>query len=108
MAIGSVTSSVKLGVALAVASVGVWGSALAFRIGTELIDGGTLHPLPPHAAEELGLLHTQEPSPGGEICSLAVSPDGTLLAVGTRDGAVRLWETATQRLQARWQAHAAM
>jgi WD40 repeat protein len=53
----------------------------------------------------LGLLDPREASPGGEICALAVSPDGTLLATGTRDGAIRLWEASNQRSLTRWQAH---
>jgi WD40 repeat protein len=43
---------------------------------------------------------------GDEIGSLAISFDGTLLAIGTFDGVVRLLQTSELRLLGLWQAHA--
>jgi WD40 repeat protein len=43
--------------------------------------------------------------PGAEACSLAVSPDATLLATGSVDGVVQLWDAEARRPLARWQAH---
>jgi WD40 repeat protein len=41
----------------------------------------------------------------GAVLSLAVSPDGRLLASGGKDRMIRLWETTTGRVLARWEAH---
>jgi WD40 repeat protein len=57
------------------------------------------------AAELLGLMDSAEPSPGGELCAVAISPDGNLLATGARDGSVRLWDTARHCPLGRWTAH---
>jgi WD40 repeat protein len=105
MAICSITSSVRAGLVLAVPFIALWVSAGAFRVPAGLTGRKAVTTLPGDSAEEMGFLDTQEASPGGEICALAVSPDGTLLATGTRDGAVRLWEASSQRPLGRWQAH---
>ena len=40
------------------------------------------------------------PGPSGPVESVAFSPDGTILAVGSDDGTVRIWSTATHRQSA--------
>lgn len=86
----------KAGFTLVVAGGVLWASLGAFQI---------LALAPHEVAKELGVLDSGIPLPAGEVCSLALSPDGTLAAVGTRGGLVRIWETATRRPYARWQAH---
>src|SRR5262245_26950658 len=100
MAISSITSPARAGLVLAVAAVALWVGAAALPAPT----GPAA--LASDAPEELGLLGPADPAPGEAICSLAVSPDGTLLATGTYDGRVRLWDAAERRPLARWQAHA--
>jgi WD40 repeat protein/serine/threonine protein kinase len=39
------------------------------------------------------------------VLSLTVSPDGRLLATGSRDGLVKLWDVHAARLLATWMAH---
>src|SRR5262249_20322182 len=41
----------------------------------------------------------------GRVDCLAVSPDGTVAAVGYRDGKIRLWDLQTGRLQGRFEGH---
>jgi WD40 repeat protein len=57
------------------------------------------------AAARIGTLEPQTSSPGAEFSSLAVSPDGALLATAAFDGGVQLWDASTLRSVARWQAH---
>jgi WD40 repeat protein len=104
MPICSVTSSVKWGLVLGAASIFLWMSAIAFHVP------GTPFGTPPIAsqpvsAEELGLLDPRATSPGEEICSLAVSPDGKLLAMGSFGGMVRLWKAPELLPLTQWQAH---
>src|SRR5262245_29000114 len=94
MAIFSGSSFVKAGLVLVVASLALWVSVR---------DSHLPDTLPPGPAEALGVLDPHD-APGAEICSVAVSPDARLLATGSRDGVVRLWE-ASQRLLSRWRAH---
>src|SRR5262245_44520238 len=99
MAVYSITSFVRVGLPLAAASVALWVCVSAVRVPS---------PRRPAVAEELGLLDPRVQSPAEEICSLAVSSDGTLFATGTRGGVVWLWETSTRRPRGRWQAHDAI
>lgn len=41
----------------------------------------------------------------GSVLSLAVSPDGKLLATGGADRTIHLWEVPTGRELAQWEAH---
>jgi serine/threonine protein kinase/WD40 repeat protein len=43
----------------------------------------------------------------GQIGTMALSPDGSLLAIGGQDQMLRLWDTATARELAVWRAHPA-
>jgi WD40 repeat protein len=43
--------------------------------------------------------------PPGDAVAFALSEDGALLAVGTREGGVTLWEVGTGRLRARLRGH---
>src|SRR5262245_27597355 len=98
MAVYSITPVVKVGLPLAAVSIALWVCAGASRVP----------PLrQPDSAEELGLLDSHAQSPAEEICSLAVSADGTLLATGTRGGVVWLWDASTRSPRVHWQAHAA-
>lgn len=105
MAIGSSLPSVRGGHIWAVVALALGVSVVAFCVAVGWTGGKATSTRATDAAELLGLLDTGEPSPGGEISALAVSPDGTLLAAGTRDGSVRLWDAAGQRQLARWTAH---
>jgi WD40 repeat protein len=42
----------------------------------------------------------------GVVLSLAITPNGQILASGGQDQTVRLWEVPNGRELARWQAHA--
>jgi WD40 repeat protein len=105
MTIGSSLPSVKGGRIWAVVALALGVGAAAFRGPGVWTDGKTAAARATDAAKLLSLLDSGEPSPGGEICALAVSPDGTLLATGTRDGSVGLWDASRQRQLARWTAH---
>lgn len=60
----------------------------------------------PRAAIEIGVLDSQAPKRGSDICALALSQDGTLLTTGTYDGIASLWEFQTlNRPLVQWQAH---
>src|SRR5262245_22859706 len=96
MAVHSITAFVKVGLPLAAASIALWVWAGAFRVPA---------PRQPDSAEELGVLDPRAQSPAEEICSLAVSTDGTLLATGTRGGVVWLWEASTGSPRVHWRAH---
>ena len=104
MAICSATSSVRGVHVLAIASVLLLGSSVALDLPGKLFDTMPSN-RKSNPAEELGVLASHGTSPGGEICSLAVSPDGTLLATGARDGTVQLWEASELLPLARWQTH---
>src|SRR5262249_6944306 len=43
--------------------------------------------------------------PRDDLRTLAISPDGKMLAGGAQDRTVHLWDTATGRELARWEAH---
>jgi WD40 repeat protein len=77
------------------------GAAAYYEYHPELPSAGDL-------ASSVTLLGTIE-CPGtatiDEISSLAVSPDGSLLATGTRAGVVQLWRTADRGMISQWQAH---
>jgi WD40 repeat protein len=104
MASRSVRLSIKAGMVLAVAGIALGVSAVARNLpGALTEDAPDAHPAA--AAEELGRLQPAEAYPDDETCSLAVSPDGTLLATGARDGVVRLWDASSLRPLARWPAH---
>jgi WD40 repeat protein len=49
-------------------------------------------PLPPGAVRRIGTVRLRQPS---EVCSVAFSPDGKLLATGGRYDGVRLWDAST-------------
>src|SRR4051812_24967227 len=59
----------------------------------------------PSTAQELGALGAPPPSSGEEICALAISPDGALLATGARNGFTQLWDAATRAPTIAWKAH---
>jgi WD40 repeat protein len=110
MALCSVLPSVKAKLVPAVAAIALGASAAVCCVATALLGGDGPAPLPPEAelVAEVGLLDPREAAAAGGISSLAVSPDGALLATATRDGVVRLWAASDQRPLARWQAHLAM
>ena len=88
MAIPTCLMFFKVGLVMSVASSVFWVGAWTL--------GSVVGPRP-DAARSLATLDSCAPSPDGEFCSLAVSPDGRLLAVGLRGGTVQLWEAATRR-----------
>jgi WD40 repeat protein len=55
--------------------------------------------------QEIGLLEPASSLVGDNVCSSAISPDGALLATGTLNGAVRIWDIANLRPVAQWRAH---
>ena len=104
MAIRLITSTMCAGLVVAVTALALWVSASVFGVPAGLTWRKATTHRPMVSAEEVGTLDPHEESPGGEICALAISPDGTLLATGARDGAVRLWEAAGQRPLVQWPA----
>jgi WD40 repeat protein len=104
MAIHAFSSFIKSRVVLPVVSITFIVTAVAFEIPDGwfgMISGNAN----PGAAARIGTLEPQANSPGAEFSSLAVSPDGALLATATFDGAVQIWDASTLRSVARWQAH---
>ncbi len=51
---------------------------------------------------EIGAL---DQTAGGEVWTLAFSPDGTLLATGAHDGLIRMWDAPSQIEFQTWDAH---
>lgn len=88
---------------LVAASVVLLTSALAFEFpGAHLAtEPGPRRSIAPR---EIALLEPASTLVGDSASSSAMSPDGTLLAIGTFNGTVRIWETAGSRLLAQWRA----
>lgn len=58
------------------------------------------------SAKDVGVLEAPANSPEEQICALAVSPDGKLLATGSFNGLVRLWHTEVLgKPFVQWRAH---
>ena len=54
---------------------------------------------------ETGLLVGEPWKVEGRVCSLALSPDGEMIACGRRDGSVQRWDTNGQKLKGIWTRH---
>lgn len=67
--------------------------------------GGVVAGVRPHSLHVLGPHPEQVDLPGGAANDVAVSADGSLIAVGHLDGATTLWSTAPLRLRATLRAH---
>jgi hypothetical protein len=105
MAIRPITSTAGASLIVAVTATALWVSAGVLGVPAGLTWRKAVTSRTIESAEEVGTLDPQERFPGGEICALAISPDGMLLATGSRNGAVRLWETSGRRPLGRCKAH---
>ncbi len=94
----------KRGIVFLGALAFLWITALICRIpGTPFsVDD---HGLGNASAVELGRLGAPAANSGEEICALAVSRDGALVAAGTRNGQIRLWDGETRSLINCWKPH---
>ena len=104
MIIRSLRSYVTSRRILVAASVVLLASALAFEFPEAHLatEPGTKRSISPM---EIALLEPASTHVGDSVSSSAISPDGTLLAIGAFNGTVRIWEIAKFRLLAQWRAH---
>src|SRR5262245_42810565 len=59
----------------------------------------------PISAKAVWRIDTQPMSAGEEIATLAVCPNGSLVALGTFEGKVNVWQTADTSHRTTWKAH---